>query len=660
MARRLALVLMVQGATSGAGKSLLVTGLARWFARRGVRVAPFKAQNMSNHARVAAGGEMGSAQYLQALAAGAEPEVRMNPVLLKPEAETRSQVVVLGRYDPELSRTPWTERKPRLWPVVRESLRALRAEYELVIAEGAGSPGEVNLRAGDIVNMAVAREAGAAVLLVADIDRGGAFAHLWGTWSLLAPGERALVRGFVLNKFRGDAGLLAPAPDLLERWTGVPTLGVLPYLRHRLPDEDAPLLGTAAGDAGPRVAIVAYPYASNLDEFWPLAELARAELVREPAALADADLVILPGSKHVAASAAWLASSGMGRAVKEHAASGKPTLGVCGGLQLLGREVQDPEGVEGAARGLGLLELATTMDPSKTVRRTRGRFGALEGYWAPLAGLEVGGYEIHHGHSRAGGATREVMAGGLAFARGNVLGVYLHGLFEDPAVQRALFGRAAAGLEREFDRLADALEEHLDVERIERMAFSQGEPAGRGGAVAPPDPPRLPRLVLYLGGARAGKSAAALARARALGGEAVSFVATAEAGDEEMARRIAAHRDERPVAWETIEEPRDAAAALARARHDVVVLDCLTLLVSNLLLDGGEAAVREGVQALLGAWRRSGKTLIVVSNEVGMGIVPAGALAREYRDLLGWANRAVAAAADEVRLVVAGRELLLE
>ena len=657
MAPRLAPVLMVQGATSGAGKSLLVTALARWFARRGVRVAPFKAQNMSNHARVAAGGELGSAQYLQALAAGAEPEVRMNPVLLKPEADTRSQVVLLGRVDRELSRLPWTERKPRLWPVVRESLRALREEYELVIAEGAGSPAEVNLRAGDVVNMAVAREAGAAVLLVADIDRGGAFAHLWGTWSLLAEGERQLVRGFVLNKFRGDAGLLAPAPELLERWTGVPTLGVLPYLRHRLPDEDAPLLGTAGGGAGPRVVIVAYPYASNLDEFWPLGELARVEITRDPNRLEAANLVILPGSKHVAASAAWLAESGMDRAVKEYAASGKPVLGVCGGLQLLGRRVRDPAGVEGEARGLGLLEIETTLDPGKTVRRTRARFGGPSGYWAALAGLEVAGYEIHHGRSRAGGETRAVMPNGLAYSRGNVLGVYLHGLFEDPVLQRALFGHAAS-LEAEFDRLADALDEHLNMSYVAALAGS-ARPAAAGDRVEPPAPPTPARLIFYTGGARAGKSAAALALARALGEDEVSFIATARADDEEMARRIEAHRDERPAAWETIEEPRDAAAALGRAAHEVVVLDCLTLLVSNLLLEGGEEAVRAGVSGLLEAWRKSGKTLIVVSNEVGMGIVPENALARRYRDLLGWANRTLAAAADEAWLVVAGRQIPL-
>ncbi len=657
MAPRLAPVLMVQGATSGAGKSLLVTALARWFARRGLRVAPFKAQNMSNHARVAAGGELGSAQYLQALAAGAEPEVRMNPVLLKPEADTRSQVVLLGRVDRELSRLPWTERKPRLWPVVRESLRALREEYELVIAEGAGSPAEVNLRAGDVVNMAVAREAGAAVLLVADIDRGGAFAHLWGTWSLLAEGERQLVRGFVLNKFRGDAGLLAPAPELLERWTGVPTLGVLPYLQHRLPDEDAPLLGTAGGGAGPRVVIVAYPYASNLDEFWPLGELAHVEITRDPNRIEAADLVILPGSKHVAASAAWLAESGMDRAVKGYAASGKPVLGVCGGLQLLGRRVRDPARVEGEARGLGLLEMETTLDPGKTVRRTRARFGELSGYWAALAGLEVAGYEIHHGRSRASGETRAVMPNGLAYSRGNVLGVYLHGLFEDPALQRTLFGRAAS-LEAEFDRLADALDEHLDMGYVAALAGSS-QPAAAGGRVEPPAPPALARLIFYTGGARAGKSAAALARARALGEDEVSFIATARADDEEMARRIEAHRDERPAAWETIEEPRDAAGALRRAAHEVVVLDCLTLLVSNLLLEGGEEAVRTGVSDLLETWRKSGKTLIVVSNEVGMGIVPENALARRYRDLLGWANRTLAAAADEAWLVVAGRQIPL-
>ncbi|HVV51642.1 MAG TPA: cobyric acid synthase, partial [Polyangia bacterium] len=275
---------MVLGATSGAGKSWLATALCRWYARRGLRVAPFKAQNMSNNARVVpapdgAAGEIGSAQYFQALAARVPPDARMNPVLLKPETDTRSQVVVLGRVRPELGALPWRERSARLWPQAREALRSLAREHELLVIEGAGSPAEINLADADYVNMRTAREAGAACLLVADIDRGGAFAHLYGTHQLLAPDDRALVRGFVLNRFRGDAGLLAPGPEELQRLTGVPTLAVLPMWReHGLPEEDgwfedAAEAPPADGGAGPalRVAVVAFPRISNLDELQPLA-----------------------------------------------------------------------------------------------------------------------------------------------------------------------------------------------------------------------------------------------------------------------------------------------------------------------------------------------------------------------------------------------------
>src|SRR4051812_6918859 len=257
---------MVQGTSSWAGKSLLATALARLIARRGVAVAPFKAQNMSNNARVVEGGEIGTAQYLQARAAGVEPDVRMNPVLVKPEADTRSQVVVRGFADLELSRRPWRERGPALWPVVEEALRSLLAEYELVLIEGAGSPAEINLRGTDLSNMRVARAAGARVLLAADIDRGGAFAHLYGTWALLPAEERALLGGFVLNRFRGDASLLAPGPELLERHTGVATVGVVPLIEHGLPDEDGAAEPVRTGTR-PRVAVVRYPAASNLDEF---------------------------------------------------------------------------------------------------------------------------------------------------------------------------------------------------------------------------------------------------------------------------------------------------------------------------------------------------------------------------------------------------------
>jgi adenosylcobyric acid synthase len=247
--------LAIQGACSSAGKSLVTTGLARALRRRGVDVVPFKAQNMSNNARVVAGGEIGTAQYLQALAAGVEPDVRMNPVLVKPEGDNSSQVVIRGRPDLELSRLPWRERRGAIWPAVEESLRALLAEHELVLIEGAGSPAEINLRDTDLANMRSAAIADAPVLLVADIDRGGAFAHLYGTWALLEPDERARICGFLLNKFRGDASLLAPAPERLEQLTGVPTLGVLPWLDHGLPDEDGAAVPRLCGGR-PLVAIV--------------------------------------------------------------------------------------------------------------------------------------------------------------------------------------------------------------------------------------------------------------------------------------------------------------------------------------------------------------------------------------------------------------------
>jgi adenosylcobyric acid synthase len=271
MAERPAPTLMIQGTGSGVGKSLLTSALCRIYARRGLRVLPFKAQNMSNNAAVtAAGGEVARAQALQAQAARVEVDARMNPVLLKPLADMRSDVVVMGRSDPALSALAWHERKARLWPIVVDALASLRAEADLVVIEGAGSPAETNLRHSDIVNMAVARHAGSAVLLVADIDRGGAFAALYGTWALLEPEDRRLIRGFILNRFRGDASLIAPAPKELEGRTGVPTLGVVPFIRHCLPEEDA--TGLASGGAGSvTIAAVRLPHVANFDDLDPLA-----------------------------------------------------------------------------------------------------------------------------------------------------------------------------------------------------------------------------------------------------------------------------------------------------------------------------------------------------------------------------------------------------
>src|SRR5215471_16333494 len=350
---------MVCGTTSGAGKSLLTTALARFYANRGLRVAPFKAQNMSNNARVVDGGEIGSAQYLQALAARCVPEVRMNPVLLKPESDTKSQVVLLGRRSDQCSQMEWRQRSEFLWPTVLTCLNELRGHYDVVVIEGAGSPAEINLQASDLVNMRVAAAAAAATVLVCDIDRGGAFAHLFGTYQLLPPEHRRLIRGFVLNKFRGDAELLAPGPETLEALTGVPTIGVLPMWReHGLPEEDGVFDATPTGE-GFSIAIVAYPHISNLDEFGPLRHLPNVSVswVRRPETLAQVDLLILPGSKHVAADLEWLRATGLGAAIERHLRADRPTLAVCGGLQMLGWHIADPNGVEGAAQGLGLLPI---------------------------------------------------------------------------------------------------------------------------------------------------------------------------------------------------------------------------------------------------------------------------------------------------------------
>jgi adenosylcobyric acid synthase len=455
----------VQGACSSAGKSLVTTALARACHRRGIDVVPFKAQNMSNNARVVAGGEIGVAQYLQALAAGVEPDVRMNPVLVKPEGDDRSQVVILGRPDLALSRLPWRERRAALWPAVEESLRALLAEHELVLIEGAGSPAEINLRDTDLANMRSAKLAKAPVLLIADINRGGAFAHLYGTWALLPEDERALICGFLLNKFRGDASLLAPAPERLEELTGIPTLGVLPWLEHGLPDED----GAATPPTGSRqvVAVVRYPTSSNLDEFKQLEQVADLRWAAVPADLDGAALVVLPGSKHVSGDLDWLRRTGLAEAVCAHAARGGRVLGICGGLQLLGGRIDDAGGVDGSGEGIGLLPLATRFEAVKETRRTSTRFGRLPEPWAVLSHAPIEGYEIRHGATTAAGDVVEALPGGRGYAAGAVCGIYVHGLFEQPHLVEALLGvRPRRTLEHALDALGAAIEEHLDVDAL--------------------------------------------------------------------------------------------------------------------------------------------------------------------------------------------------
>jgi adenosylcobyric acid synthase len=458
--------LMIQGASSSAGKSLLTTALARAFARRGIDVAPFKAQNMSNNARVVSGGEIGVAQYLQALAARVEPDVRMNPVLVKPEADDQSQVVVLGRADLALSKLSWAERPHALWPPIAESLTSLRAEHELVLIEGAGSPAEINLRDTDLANMRIALAAGARVVLVADIDRGGAFAHLYGTWALLPPEERALVCGFVLNKFRGDAALLAPGPRRLADLTGVDTLGVLPWIAHGLPDEDG--AATPPVRQGFRIAVVRYPGASNLDEFKALEEVAAVSWATTPGEL-DAGLVVLPGSKTVAKDLNWLRERGLAPALRRRVEAGSLLLGICGGLQMLGRRVVDAAGVDGDAEGLGMLPLETTFHAAKVTTKVDTTFASLPQPWSALGGQRVLGYEIRHGETTALQAVREAIPGGLGYVAGPVLGASVHGLFENPGIVAALVGRGPAlSLEAVLDELAELVEQHLDVARLLR------------------------------------------------------------------------------------------------------------------------------------------------------------------------------------------------
>jgi adenosylcobyric acid synthase len=439
-------------------------------------VAPFKGQNMSNNARIVDGGEIGVAQYVQALAARVRPDVRMNPVLLKPQAQG-SALILSGKPDPELTALPWRLRKPLLWPAVRDALADLRAEHDLVIVEGAGSPSDSYLYHNDIVNMRVAREAQATTVLVTDAGRGGAVAHCYGSWLLLPPAERALVRGWIFNLFyrTGNVALLQPGIDHLQRLTGVPSLGTLPELDHRLPDEDLHSGAAADSGTGRVVAVVRYPQISNFDEFTALDGLAGVRLTwaRDAAAVRGADVVVLPGSRHVAADLAWMRQRGIDAAVTEAAAAGRPVLGICGGLQMLGEELTDPDGVEEAAVGLGLLPLRTTMRSAKVQARTSTAFaGELPGVWAPLAGLPVSGYEIRHGRSERTGPVAEILPDGRGFAAGNILAAYLHGMLENPEVVGAIFGVAVdywAELERSFDAVADAARQHLDLAALTAM-----------------------------------------------------------------------------------------------------------------------------------------------------------------------------------------------
>jgi adenosylcobyric acid synthase len=472
---------MILGCTSDAGKSFLAMALCRALSNRGFRVAPFKAQNMSNNAAVTADGlEIGRAQYAQAMAARVKPDVRMNPILIKPLSDVRGAVIMNGRPAPEIEAIPWMERSQFTWPAVESSLQSLIDEFDVVVIEGAGSPAEVNLRASDIVNMRVALAVGAHSYLCSDIDRGGSFAHLLGTWHCLAAEEQALLKGFVLNKFRGDPLLLGDALSWLESKTGVPTVAVVPWIHHQLPEEDRLIIrnadrGASSSDSFVRIGIILYPYASNTDEFDALGSVGdvSVETIRNGGSLDGFDAVILPGSRNVAASIEWIRSVGLASELSALVLRGGSVLGICGGMQILGHSVGDPHRLEGGdVVGLGLLGLTTEFAVEKVTRLFSGTLKDT--------GDEVVGYEIHHGvTTAAAGSTAipifDAEGPDVGWRQDSTVGVYAHALLEDTNFRTwwlsTLRKRSTSGafsllampdwaqqLDVEFDRVAGHLE----------------------------------------------------------------------------------------------------------------------------------------------------------------------------------------------------------
>ena len=505
--------LMIQGTMSSVGKSLLVAALCRVFKQDGLRVAPFKAQNMAlNSFATRDGREIGRAQAMQADAAGVDVTVEMNPVLIKPEADSFAQIVVMGKPWARLPAGEYMRRRGELWNVVTRALDSMRAQYDVVVIEGAGSPVELNLRRGDLVNMAIAEYADAPVLLVGDIDRGGIFAQLLGTHALLEGSERARVRGFIVNKFRGDVRLFMDGVKILEERSGVPVIGVMPFVRDlRIADEDSVALEDRRMTDDRRqmtddvrllssvlrqsldIAVIRLPHISNFDDFDPL----RAEddvtvrFVDRVEDLRNPDLIILPGTKTTIADLKSLRERGLAAHIVELARAGTPLLGICGGYQMLGAQILDPQRVESdemQVAGLGLLPLVTTFDAEKQTVRARGDVTANEGLFANARGLEIAGYEIHMGQTRADCASLVRVAArgedavddcdGAVDARGWIAGTYFHGLFDNDALRDVMLTNLAArkGIVRTartrfdrgsaYDRLAQVARENLKMEMI--------------------------------------------------------------------------------------------------------------------------------------------------------------------------------------------------
>ena len=478
---------MIQGTASNAGKSLLAAGLCRIFRQDGYRAAPFKSQNMALNSFITREGlEMGRAQVMQAEAAGIEPDVRMNPILLKPTGDMASQVIVNGEVRGNYAAKDYFRDKTALIPEVKKAYESLAAEYDIIVIEGAGSPAEINLKRDDIVNMGMAKLAKAPVLLVGDIDRGGVFASLAGTMLLLDPDEKALVKGTVINKFRGDLSILEPGLRTLEGLTGVPVLGVVPYLTLDVDDEDSltDRFSRKNEKAAVDIAVIRLPRISNFTDFNPLEYLDGVSLryVGSVAELGEPDLIILPGTKNTMGDLRFLRESGLEAKILRHAAAGKPVIGICGGYQMLGETLSDPDCVEygGEMAGLGLLPVSTVFAGKKTRTRVNGTLPQLGGIFSSLSGQPYEGYEIHMGITGADG---------IVTGCGNVYGTYLHGFFDREEVTKAVAGalfrqkgldpdavRAfdiAAYKEEQYDKLAAAVRSALDMEAVYRI-INQG------------------------------------------------------------------------------------------------------------------------------------------------------------------------------------------
>ncbi len=493
--------LMIQGTASSVGKSILVTALCRIFRQDGYAVAPFKAQNMALNSFVTKeGGEIGRAQAVQAEAAGIEPSVDMNPVLLKPEANARSQIIVRGKLAKSISANGYYSYTPYLLKTVESSLNHLRSAYDMVIIEGAGSPAEINLREREIVNMRIAKMARAPVLLVGDIDKGGVFASLVGTMELLDESERSYIKGFIINKFRGDLRLLQPGLEFLEKRTAKPVLGVVPYFRDiTIAQEDSVYLEERQENrlsADLDITIIRLPHISNYDDFDPLEEECRVRYITHPSELGTPDLIILPGTKSTFSDLAYLWQSGLAENILQQARDGRPVVGICGGYQMLGKSLHDPEGVEsteGSALGLGLLDVVTTFIPQKATTQVKASVTADRGLLEGMQGQELVGYEIHMGQTKSEPSLSvfhvfETPQGevdysdGTLNAQGTVFGTYLHGLFHNPNFRRTLLNslRRHRGLperwdgamtekETQYNKLAELVRHSLDIDAIYKI-----------------------------------------------------------------------------------------------------------------------------------------------------------------------------------------------